>query len=171
VEIAGWDEVQKDAITRQYLNFIWMDQSSVEVKVLIDLSNSMQVHNKLDQAKLAAKYVSGGFLSSDASYNVSNVDIELIGFNSTVQSIPVNPPAQGVALLDEVYNSIETLNHSGNTAMYDAVSYGLSRFSPNNQSLKLMYVISDGLDNQSTKSEVVEKPRQLPDDFKLTCDS
>jgi len=162
VEIAGWDEVQKDAITRQHLNFIWMDQSSVEVKVLIDLSNSMQVHNKLDQAKLAAKYVSGGFLSSDPNYNVSNVEIEIIGFNSTVQTIPINPPAHGDALLDEVYKSIETLNHSGNTAMYDAVSYGLSRFSSNPQSLKIMYVISDGLDNQSTKSlnDVVSEYRK-----------
>jgi hypothetical protein len=152
VELAGLTPNQIAAITRDHLDIIWMDEPSVEIKVVMDLSGSMANHNKLNQAKLAAKYVSGGFLSEDVNYNVSNVNVELIGFDDVVQVIPYNASPVNGTVLAEIYNAIDQLTTGGNTAMYDAVSLGLSNFSSNPQSLKLMYVISDGMDNASSKT-------------------
>lgn len=77
----------------------------MEIAVVLDASGSMQNHNKMEQAKLAAKFVAGGFLSNEQNYDASNVRVAIYSFNTTKHTVF---PATWGPSLQNIYNSIVT---------------------------------------------------------------
>ena len=157
VELAGRDESEYSTITRKYLEIEWMDKPKMEIAVALDASGSMLLHNKLEQAKLAAKFVAGGFLSGDENYDASNVRVGVYSFNSTKHTVfqPKWDPS-----LQEIYESIDNVSASGQTALFDALDNAIE--DADSSTMKMIYVISDGLDNASsvTKEQIVSKYRE-----------
>ena len=82
VELAGQSESEYSSVTRKYLEIEWMDKPKMEIAVVLDASGSMQNNSKMEQAKLAAKFVAGGFLSDDEKYDASNVRVAVYSFNT-----------------------------------------------------------------------------------------
>jgi len=111
------------------------DASPISTLLLIDISGSMNVDNKLDAAKAAAlSYV-------DATRDVDRIG--LIAFNtqvSLVQEITTDK--------DLVREGIESLEGIYDTAMLDALQQGLTLLRAE-QGRKAIIVLTDGLDNQS----------------------
>lgn len=111
------------------------DASPITTLLLIDISGSMNVDNKLDAARAAAlSYV-------DATRDVDRIG--LIAFNtqvSVVQEITVDKELvrEGIQSLEGIYD----------TAMLDALQQGLVILR-GEQGRKAIIVLTDGLDNQS----------------------
>ena len=156
VELAGKTEEEYSKMTRKYLDIQWMNGTKVEIIVVLDNSGSMALHNKMDQAKLASKYIATGFLGGGSGFDASNVRVGVFTFNTTVQQIyaPTYNPNKTV-----VYNAISSVSPGGRTAMLDAVYAAINAFSDDESSMKVLYIISDGLDNESirTAEEVIQK--------------
>ncbi len=156
VELAGKTEEEYSKMTRKYLDIQWMNGTKAEIIVVLDNSGSMALHNKMDQAKLASKYIATGFLGGGSGFDASNVRVGVFTFNTTVQQIyaPTYNPNKTV-----VYNAISSVSPGGRTAMLDAVYAAINAFSDDESSMKVLYIISDGLDNESirTAEEVIQK--------------
>ncbi len=157
VELAGRSESEYSTVTRKYLEIEWMDKPKMEIAVVLDASGSMRDNNKIEQAKLAAKFVAGGFLSDDEDYDASNVRVGVYSFNSTKQTVfaPKWNPS-----LQSIYASIDNVSASGQTALFDALDDAIESTDPS--SMKMIYVISDGMDNASsvTKEQIIAKYRE-----------
>ena len=157
VELAGQSESEYSSVTRKYLEIEWMDKPKMEIAVVLDASGSMQNNSKMEQAKLAAKFVAGGFLSDDEKYDASNVRVAVYSFNTkknTVFQAKWNPS------LREIYKSIDNVSAGGKTALFDALEKAME--STDSSTMKMIYVISDGLDNASsiTKEQIISKYRE-----------
>ena len=156
IELAGKTEEEYSKITRKYLDIQWMDGTKAEIVVVLDHSGSMALYDKMGQAKLASKYIATGFLGNGSSFDASNVRVGVFTFNTTVQQIyaPTYNPNKTV-----VYNAISSVSPGGRTAMLDAVYAAINAFSDDESSMKVLYIISDGLDNESvrTAEEVIQK--------------
>lgn len=156
VELAGRSQSEYRTDTHRYLNIQWIDRPKLETIVLVDASNSMNLGDKLANAKQAAKYVSQAFLSSDPSYDVSNISVGVYAFNgsiTTVHAFANNPIAE------QINSEIDAITLSGATSLYDALYAAINIFSLEDpSSMKIMYVISDGLDNMSkkTRQEIID---------------
>ncbi|WP_083535580.1 VWA domain-containing protein [Fibrobacter sp. UWCM] len=156
VELAGRSQTEYRNDTHKYLNIKWVDRPKIETIVLIDASNSMNNGDKLSNAKQAAKYVSQAFLSADPNYDVSNISVGVYAFNgkvSTVHAFANNPSAM------QINDEIDAITTSGATSLYDALYTAINTFSLDDpSSMKIMYVISDGLDNMSkkTRQEIID---------------
>lgn len=109
VELAGKSEDLYSTITRKHLEIEWMDKPKMEIAVVLDASGSMQNHNKMEQAKLAAKFVAGGFLSNEQNYDASNVRVAIYSFNTTKHTVF---PATWGPSLQNIYNSIDNVSVS-----------------------------------------------------------
>ena len=157
VELAGRSESEYSTVTRKYLEIEWMDKPKMEIAVVLDASGSMLENNKIGQAKLAAKFVAGGFLSDDEDYDASNVRVGVYSFNSSKHTVfqPKWNPS-----LREIYESIDNVSASGQTALFDALKDAIEGEDPS--TMKMIYVISDGMDNASsvTKEQIVSKYRE-----------
>lgn len=154
-ELAGKAEEEYSKLTRKYLEMEWIEKTKMEVIVVIDHSSSMIPYKKMEQAKLAAKFVAGGFLSDDPAYDASNVSVGVYAFNSDVSEIF---PLRSNPELKDLYAAIDKISAKDNTALFDALKVAIASFSEDASSLKLLYVISDGKDNKSkaTKEEIVK---------------
>ena len=157
VELAGKSESEYSMVTRKHLEIEWMDKPKMEIAVVLDASGSMLDHNKMEQAKLAAKFVAGGFLSNQENYDASNVRVAVYSFNSTKQTVfaPEWNPS-----LRSIYASIDNVSAGGQTALFDALEDAIESTDPS--SMKMIYVISDGKDNASsvTKEQIIAKYRE-----------
>lgn len=153
VELDGKSEEEYSKITRKFLEFDWIDNLEVETIVVIDRSASMASHNKMDQAKLAAQFIAEGFLSLDDKYDVSNVSVGIYAFNTEEKTI--FKPRFNPSIHDIDY-AISSISPEGRTSLFDAIYDAIESFQKPS-SLKLLYVISDGWDNESekTKEDVV----------------
>ena len=153
-ELAGRNEREYSIVTRKHLEIEWMEKPKMEIAVVLDASGSMLNHNKMEQAKLAAKFVAGGFLSDDDDYDASNVRVAVYSFNTTKHTVF---PATWSPLLQNVYSSIDNVSAEGQTALLDALEDAIESTDPN--SMKMIYVISDGIDNASsvTKDQIISK--------------
>lgn len=156
VELAGKTEEEYSKMTRKYLDIQWMNSTKAEIIVVLDHSGSMALYDKMEQAKLASKYIATGFLGDGSGFDASNVRVGVFAFNTTVQQIyaPTYNPNKAV-----VYNAISSVSPSGRTALLDAVYAAVNAFSDDESSMKVLYVISDGLDNESVRTthEVIQK--------------
>lgn len=157
VELVGKSESEYSAVTRKYLEIEWMDKPKMEIAVVLDASGSMLNNNKIERAKLAAKFVAGGFLSDDEKYDASNVRVGIYSFNSTKRTVyaPEWNPS-----LHSIYASIDNVSAGGQTALFDALEDAIESTDPS--SMKMIYVISDGKDNASsvTKEQIIAKYRE-----------
>lgn len=153
-ELSGRNEAEYSNITRKHLQIEWLDKTKMEIAIVVDASGSMLNYNKINQAKLAAKFVAGGFLSESADYDASNIRVSVYSFNSAKQT--VFPPTWNPSL-QNVYDAVDDISASGQTALFDAVSEAINSFSSDESSMKMIYIISDGLDNKSevTRDQVI----------------
>jgi len=178
VELAGRSPSEYRTETRKHLNIQWVDESKMETIVLVDrslsmentfkdpLGNFMRKNNgrllrKIDMARMAAKFVSQGFVGlswgSDVTDDAqSNVSVGVYAFNtnlSDVYAIRKSPNS------DDIDTKIDEIGLDGATSLFDAVYTVLDYFSDDPASKKMLYVISDGLDVSSshTKEEVVRR--------------
>lgn len=163
VELAGKTQAEYREDTHKYLNIEWVDRPKVETIVLMDVSVSMSVEQKLENAKLAAKYAYQAFLSADVKYDVSNIFVGVYTFNDNIYTI--FDLSNNIPIAEVDYVAVSPINDvidaqvaSGNTKLYDALYFGINRFSNDPSSLKLLYVITDGIDfrSETTKQAVVE---------------
>lgn len=156
VELAGKTEEEYSKITRKYLDIQWMSGTKAEIIVVLDHSGSMALYDKMKQAKLASKYVATAFLGSGSGFDASNVRVGVYSFNTSVQQIYA--PTYNPNIVD-ISNAIYSVSPSGRTALLDAVYTAVSAFSNDEPTIKILYVISDGLDNESTRTmqEIVQK--------------
>ena len=146
VELAGKTEAQYIKETRKHLNIMWMDGVKTEIIVVLDHSGSMNSNQKMQQAQLASKYVATGFLGAGSGYSANNVSVGVFAFNQNVSEVyhlKSNPNK------NDIYSAISGVSAGGTTAMFDAIGTALNAFTSNQASLKMLYVISDGLDNAS----------------------
>ncbi len=168
VEFEGKSDLEIASMAQKYLEIEWVDNPEVEVIVLVDASLSMldcvgggdictldkngKKITKMSMAKQAAKFVSQGFLGylPKTQYDVSNVLVGVYSFNDVV--FDVYPPRfnPDVAVINA---SINQIRPNGATALYDALYAVGNSFSDKNSSLKVLYVISDGLDVASTRTK------------------
>lgn len=150
VELAGKSPQEYRKETRKYLNIQWVDKTSVEMVILLDCSGSMNVNGKMDEAKLAAKYIAQSFLSMDAAYDVSNISITIYAFNERLTKVYEK---KGNPSIREITDKINAIVPAGKTVLYDALYKAINDFDIDNPaSLKLMYVVSDGLNNGGRKT-------------------
>ena len=149
VELEGKTEEEYSKITRKYLEFDWIDNLEVETIVVIDRSASMASYNKMEQAKLAAQFVAEGFLSLDDKYDVSNVSVGIYAFNTEEKTI--FKPKFNPNIYDINY-AISSISPIGRTSLFDAIYDAIEGFQKPS-SLKLLYVVSDGWDNESEKTK------------------
>lgn len=151
--LAGKQESEYASETRKHLDIEWIETTKIEVAVVVDRSGSMALFNKMKQAKLAAKFAAGGFVSEKNGMS-PNVRVAVYSFGDDVQTVfsPTWNPN-----LSEIYEKIDEISAGGRTALFDALSQAIRSFSPDNSNLKLLYVISDGLDNESllTKDQII----------------
>ncbi|SIN99126.1 von Willebrand factor type A domain-containing protein [Fibrobacter sp. UWB11] len=180
VELAGRSPSEYRTETHKHLNIQWLDESKMETIVLIDRSSSMSkvfkdhlgniikkneggTMKKIDMARMAAKFVSQGFVDlswtpSASDETKSNVSVGVYAFNKNlfdVYAIQKSPNS------DDIDMKIDGVTTKGATALFDAVYTVLDYFSDNPASKKMLYVISDGLDVSSThtKEEVIRRYR------------
>lgn len=155
VELAGQTEEQYSKITRKHLNIQWMSGLKAEVVVVMDHSGSMTMYDKMEQAKLASKYVATGFMGAGSGFSSVDVSVGVYSFNQEVSELYAlqNNPDKNV-----IYNAITSVTANGQTALFDALDQALNAFTDDASSLKLLYVVSDGLDNASekTKQQIVD---------------
>lgn len=155
IELAGRSEADYIKDTRKHLNIQWMDGLKAEVVVVLDHSGSMSSYDKMEQAKLASKYVATGFLGGGSGFSSVDVSVGVYTFNQNVTEVYAlqNNPSKNA-----IYNSISSVTASGRTALFDALETALKSFTDDPTSLKMLYVISDGLDNASskTKQEIID---------------
>jgi len=150
VELAGRSPQEYRKETRKYLNIQWVDKTSVEMVILLDCSGSMNVNGKMDEAKLAAKFIAQSFLSLDAEYDVSNISITIYAFNEKLIKVYEK---KGNPSIREITDKINSIVPAGKTVLYDALYKVINDFAIDNPaSLKLMYVVSDGLNNGGEKT-------------------
>ena len=181
VELAGRNPSEYRAETHKHLNIQWVDESTMEVIILIDRSLSMNyVYKdsygdvikkndgkpllKIDMARMAAKFIAQGvtslsWSSSSANQTESNVVVGVYAFDDVISS--VYPFLNRIPDLDDIYTNIDAIRPQNATALFDALYSALSYFSFNSASKKLLYVISDGLDVSSThtKDDVIRKSK------------
>ena len=150
VELAGKTEEEYIKETRKHLNIMWVGGMKVEVIVVLDHSGSMTLHQKMEQAKLASKYVATGFLGSGSGYSAQNVSVGIYSFNHKVTEVyaPRYNPKK-----DDILSAVDPISANGQTALFDALDAALGAFSDDPSSIKLLYVVSDGLDNMSEKTQ------------------
>lgn len=178
VELAGRSPSEYRTETRKHLNIQWVDESKMETIVLVDRSLSManvfkdplgnivrkndgMALQKIDMARMAAKFVSQGFVglswTSDAVDDLlPNVSVGVYAFNtdlSDVYALRESPNSDGI---DE---KIDEIKASGATSLFDAIYTVLDYFSDDPSTKKMLYVISDGLDVSSvhTKEDVIRR--------------
>lgn len=181
VELAGRNPSEYRTETHKHLNIQWVDNSEMEVIILVDRSLSMnkvykdQYGNvvekndgnpllKIDMARMAAKFVSQGvgslsWTSSGADQTESEVTVGVYVFDDVISS--VYPFVKRTPDLDEIDASVDVIRPQGATALFDALYSVLGYFSFNSASKKMLYVISDGLDVSSThtKDDVIRKSK------------
>ena len=168
VEFDGKSDSEIASMAQKHLEIEWVDKPEVEVIVLVDASLSMQgcikdgdvcivdkngqKITKMSMAKQAAKFVSQGFLGylPKTQYDVSNILVGVYSFNDVV--LDVYPPRfnPDAAVIN---GSIDQIHPNGATALYDALYVAGNSFSDKNYSMKILYVISDGLDMTSTRTK------------------
>ena len=151
VELAGQDPSIYRRQTHKYLKIFW-DRPETEKIVLVDISSSMGVENKLEKAKLSAKNYIKSSLNEDPAYttfNNSNVSVGVYAFNDSVVKVRSLITVQSLLGLD---SAIDSLTAGGNTAFFDALYSAIDNFS-DTASQKTLYVISDGIDYRSTHTE------------------
>ncbi len=160
VELAGKTEAQYIKDTRKYLNIEWVDRMNMEVVVTLDRSGSMSSNNKMDQAKHASKYVSTAFLGNGSGYDPSDVSVGVTSFSSDVSTVY---PFQSNPNKNLIYFSISSVNANGSTALFDAVSDAIDVFTDNPSSTKILYVVSDGINNIRDNYWTEGKKKELYD--------
>ena len=151
VELAGQHPSAYRRRTHKYLNIRW-DRPETEKIVLVDISSSMGVENKLEKAKLSAKNYIKSSLNEDPAYttfNNSNVSVGVYAFNDSVVKVRSLITVQSLLGLD---SAIDSLTAGGNTAFFDALYSAIDNFS-DTANQKILYVISDGIDYRSTHTE------------------
>lgn len=179
VELAGRAPAEYQKETRKHLNIQWVENPKVETIVLLDRSTSMETFvldqnnnyikkkngkslQQFDQALDAARFVSQGFLSAQPKpgmgqpgqieYDVSNVSVGVYAFTDNlfdVYPLKSNPDINNI---DAKLNAVTT-SATGATALFDAIIAMRTKFSSDPTSLKMLYVVSDGLDVNSTHSK------------------
>jgi hypothetical protein len=154
VEIENMSDAELEHSSRKHLNVIWMDNPKIEVQIILDMSGSMAGDSKMENAKMATYFIADAFLSlndladsPDFNYEVT---IGITGFEQLVNSIFPNTINPDFADIYEAVKEVEPLTvQYGQTKLRDAVSRTLTRFTQSPSSLKLAFIISDGLDNAS----------------------
>lgn len=151
VELANSPSSVYRRATHKYLNIQW-NRPETEKIVLVDISSSMGVENKLEKAKLSAKNYIKSSLNEDPAYttfNNSNVSVGVYAFNDSVVKVRSLSSVQSLLGLD---SAIDSLTAGGNTAFFDALYSAIDNFS-DTANQKILYVISDGIDYRSTHTE------------------
>lgn len=167
VEFEGKSDLEMASMAQKYLEIEWVDKPEVEIIVLLDHSYSMndcvkngqncvtddygQPITKISMAKQAAKFVSQSFLSflPKTKYDVSNISVGVYSFNQVVSNTYLPRFDPDAAAINA---SIDPIQPSYSTALYDAL-YAAGNSFQKSSSLKIIYVVSDGLDNASTQTK------------------
>ena len=154
VELDGKTDAELEALTRKHLNIQWMDENSAEIIVVLDRSGSMSMYNKMQQARIAAEYVANSF-SNYSNSPTHPLKVGILAFNDQVDWI-YNSDVSGFSRT-AIKNALSTVQASGNTALFDALGTAINHFSTSSSSMKLLYVISDGMNNRGnmTVQEVI----------------
>ena len=126
-------EVYEDK-TKQNIDLFSSGDAPVSIGFVFDLSGSMAA--KAGRARDALREF----------INASNPDDEmfLIGFNNKARLLTDFTKRDS-----EILNSVATMPAAGMTALYDAVYMGIEKVKQGRNKRKVLFVISDGQDNQS----------------------
>ena len=156
VELAGLPSHEYRKQSHKFLDIQW-NHPKTEIIVLIDVSGSMLLRTKMEDAKQTAKYIAETYLNAGPTYNNSQVSVGIYAFNHNVTK--VRSLADVVQNLTDLETAIDGLVASGNTYLYDALYTAIDDFS-SAANQKILYVISDGEDFTSplhTKQDVINR--------------
>lgn len=126
--------VYEDGV-RQEVGFFSDRDTPAAIGIVLDVSNSM-TGAKLERAREA--------LARFIQTSHEEDDYFLIGFNDAPQLL-----LDGVRGSEALLSRISGIKPQGNTALYDAVAFGLEQVAHSRHHKRALIVISDGEDNRS----------------------
>lgn len=156
----NWIKIElpaKQTDARNQLQIIWMDgevQNQIQIVIDGSLSMEMEEYNCLDclkNAKAAAKtlidVIQGG-----------KTAVGIISFAKTASQVyPVTTiPAQDSNIRDDIKNAIDNISTADSTAIYDAADLALSgllAYKDESNANQVVFLLTDGGDNSSSKKE------------------
>lgn len=143
------------------LDIEWVHNPKAEVQIVIDRSGSMG-NGKIDKARLSAEIIARAFLTENNSNKVG-----VTYFNTAVQNSKLFSFGEKYKCIELIRDDIilnlgflgasypwdfDFFDPSGKTAMYDAVKYAIDGFSDDEETLKYLFLVSDGIDNASVEA-------------------
>ena len=136
----------EDAAEQQITRF-FSDDSPISVGLVLDASNSMRL--KLAQSRKA--------ITEFLKLSSPGDEFFLLTFSDRPQMM-----TGFTTNLDEVENALQSVQTHGWTSLYDAIYLGISRMKRASHGRKVLFVFSDGNDNDSryTKRELTEMVRE-----------
>lgn len=126
--------IYEDSV-RQEVSFFSDRDTPAAIGIVLDVSNSM-TGAKLERARAA--------LARFIQTSHEEDDYFLIGFNERPQLL-----LDGVRGSNALLSRISGIKPQGNTALYDAVAFGLEQVAHSRHHKRALIVISDGEDNRS----------------------
>jgi len=129
---------------RENLNIQWMDGVQTEMQVVLDYSWSMAHSNKIQDAIAATKLIAWSKTMSESSGDLSGFGFTY--FNDSVHTVASIDKASLFDLLNSLNSPLN------NTALYDALYQAISNFSKSRSTEKVLYLMSDGLNNRGSKT-------------------
>jgi Ca-activated chloride channel homolog len=149
-----------DGKERQDIEFFWQKDEPISVGILFDLSDSIQSFKgtKISEIPFAIE----GIFEFINKSNPKN-EYFFTGFSNKISVLL--EPTQDAKKIEETLKSLVFVKTDGNTAVYDAINSGLEKISNAKFERKILFVISDGLDNNSKKSfeDIVKRGKQSSD--------
>ena len=131
---------------RGSLNIIWATDALV-LQIVIDHSFSMSSEpDKMSNARAAAK-----LLVDQAGIGAS---IGVVEFNDSVHTVYPVTQVTDATIQSNIKTAIDAISPSGDKAIYDAAESALAGLQalPNDNDTKVVFLLSDGLDNSSSVS-------------------
>jgi len=140
---------QNDA--RDELEIIWM-QDDIEMQIVIDRSGSMS-GDPFANAKQAAQTLVDDAENGHTALGVVSFD-DVVNQNQPIVPIP-DPPG---TVKNDIKTVIGNLTVGGRTAMFDAAKLALDNLisyatTNSTNAAQLVFLLSDGLDNESTETQ------------------
>ena len=141
--------VQESGTRREVIDFRADENAPVRVALLFDVSGSMRLSSRLDEARQAARHLLSAMRLSD-SYDEAAV----YSFDMNLQALqPFTADASAIE------TAISRVQPYGQTSLYDAIAdtaRGVADTKPGDRHRKAVVVFTDGLDTSS-----LMKPEQV----------